>query len=212
MLSVFPQLWIILQYPSLSVYQVFMPNDHLMMIRSNFNHFSACESHTFAPKSIQYVKTSQKRVKLMRSVLNLTDDIDITSMVVRLAEMPNYSITEIPQYSFEEWLSGEFLPGTFWSVIIRFSVFFRYWRLCRTDSWAKYFADFVIFNWICYTSIKSKSKVFLRLITCLQLFGRIAVRIKRKYDAIKRNRLQLARQKLCLTCYQTPANCYRHCC
>ena len=42
----------------------------------------------------------------MRSVLNLTDDIDITSMVVRLAEMPNYSITEIPQYSFEEWLSG----------------------------------------------------------------------------------------------------------
>ena len=45
----------------------------------------------------------------MRSVLNLTDDIDITSMVVRLAEMPNYSITEIPQYSFEEWLSGEFL-------------------------------------------------------------------------------------------------------
>ena len=68
--------------------------------------FSACESHTFAPKSIQYVKTSQKRVKLMRSVLNLTDDIDITSMVVRLAEMPNYSITEIPQYSFEEWLSG----------------------------------------------------------------------------------------------------------
>ena len=41
----------------------------------------------------------------MRSVLNLTDDIDITSMVVRLAEMPNYSITEIPQYSFEEWLS-----------------------------------------------------------------------------------------------------------
>ena len=45
----------------------------------------------------------------MRSVLNLTDDIDITSMVVRLAEMPNYSITEIPQYSFEEWLSGELL-------------------------------------------------------------------------------------------------------
>ena len=43
----------------------------------------------------------------MRSVLNLTDDIDITSMVVRLAEMPNYSITEIPQYSFEEWLSGQ---------------------------------------------------------------------------------------------------------
>ena len=71
--------------------------------------FSACESHTFAPKSIQYVKTSQKRVKLMRSVLNLTDDIDITSMVVRLAEMPNYSITEIPQYSFEEWLSGWFM-------------------------------------------------------------------------------------------------------
>ena len=45
----------------------------------------------------------------MRSVLNLTDDIDITSMVVRLAEMPNYSITEIPQYSFEEWLSGKCL-------------------------------------------------------------------------------------------------------
>ena len=72
---------------------------------------SACESHTFAPKSIQYVKTSQKRVKLMRSVLNLTDDIDITSMVVRLAEMPNYSITEIPQYSFEEWLSGKCLTA-----------------------------------------------------------------------------------------------------
>ena len=36
----------------------------------------ACISHTFAPKSIQYVKTSQKRVELMRSVLNLTNDID----------------------------------------------------------------------------------------------------------------------------------------
>ena len=47
----------------------------------------------------------------MRSVLNLTDDIDITSMVVRLAEMPNYSITEIPQYSFEEWLSGKCLTA-----------------------------------------------------------------------------------------------------
>lgn len=185
MLSVFRQLWIILQSQSLNVYQVFLPNDHLMMIRSNFNYFLACESHTFAPKSIQYVKTSQKRVKLMRSVLNLTDDIDITSMVVRLAEMPNYSITEIPQYSFEEWLSGEF-----W--VSRHQIFcvFRYWRLCRTDSWAKYFADFVIFNWICYTSIKGMSKYSSSLITCLQLFGRIAVRIKRKYDAIKRNRLQ----------------------
>ena len=28
------------------------------------------------------------------------------------------------------------------------------------------------------------------MIFCIKLFGRIAVRIKRKYDAIKRNRLQ----------------------
>ena len=42
----------------------------------------ACVSHTFTPKSIQYVKTSEKRVDLMRNVLNLTKDIEITSMVV----------------------------------------------------------------------------------------------------------------------------------
>ena len=112
MVYVFPQLWIILQSQSSSAYQVFLNISSKRPLdddQEQFQLFSACESHTFAPKSIQYVKTSQKRVKLMRSVLNLTDDIDITSMVVRLAEMPNYSITEIPQYSFEEWLSGEFL-------------------------------------------------------------------------------------------------------
>ena len=36
----------------------------------------------------------------------------------------------------------------------------------------------------------SRNNELLKLIFCLQLFGRIAVRIKRKYDAIKRNRLQ----------------------
>ena len=50
-------------------------------------------------QSIQYVKTSQKRVELMRSVLNLTNDIDITSMVIRLAELPNSNIKEIASYS-----------------------------------------------------------------------------------------------------------------
>ena len=36
----------------------------------------------------------------------------------------------------------------------------------------------------------SRTNELVKLIFCLQLFGRIAVRIKRKYDAIKRNRLQ----------------------
>ena len=36
----------------------------------------------------------------------------------------------------------------------------------------------------------SSNDEFSSLITCLKLFGRLSVRIKRKYDAIKRNRLQ----------------------
>ena len=42
----------------------------------------------------KYVRTSAKRVDLIRKVLGLTDEIEITSMVIRLAEDPNYVIEE----------------------------------------------------------------------------------------------------------------------
>ena len=64
--------------------------------------------------------------------------------------------------------------------------------ICRIDSRTKHFANIIIFYWFRYQSLKSKSEPWnhWRVIGMFQLFGRLAVRIKRKYDAIKRNRLQ----------------------
>ena len=86
----------------------------------------ACLSYTFYPKTIQYVRTSEKRTDLIRKVLGLTQEclkksekylffccfliffktekeIEITSMVIRLAEDPSYVIEEKVAYAFAEF-------------------------------------------------------------------------------------------------------------